>query len=191
MFSTGLGSYSSTIVSMTPAGNYTGSNAIAISCGYSHTAILLNTGEVMTVGSNYSGELGDGTTDNRNTLVRMTIAGNYTGSNAVAISCGADHTAILLNTGEVMTVGTNSSGKLGRDSDSGVAADWPHSKTIGSMDILRDNPYRGSNVGRLYLDSSTFLNIKGIIKSEELVVVNDLNVNSRFECNSRRGNWNK
>ena len=43
-----------------------------------------------------------------------------------------------------MTVGANSNGKLGRDSDSEiVAADWPHSKTINSMDILRDNPYRG------------------------------------------------
>ena len=37
--------------------------------------------------------------DNRNTLVSMTSCIiNYTGSNAIAISCGADHTYILLNT---------------------------------------------------------------------------------------------
>ena len=113
----GTNAYSQTIGSMAPAGNYTGSNAVAISSGYSHTAILLDTGEVMTIGNNEYGQLGisdvpTGTGSHTSIIGSMTPAGNYTGLNAVTISCGYRHTAILLKTGEVMTVGYNYHGQL-------------------------------------------------------------------------------
>ena len=92
-----------TLVSINENGNYDKTNAIAISCGNSHTAILLDSGEVMTVGHNYYSQLGDYSNTNRNKLVSMKENGNYDKTNATAISCGAYHTAILLNTGEVMT----------------------------------------------------------------------------------------
>ena len=41
-------------------GNYDKSNAVAISCGNSHTGILLDSGEVMTVGGNTYGQLAKG-----------------------------------------------------------------------------------------------------------------------------------
>ena len=96
----GGGADKTQLVSMLPSGNYDKTNAVAISCGSSHTAILLNTGE--TCGNNGNGQLGD-----------VGISGNYDKTNAVAISCGSSHTSILLNTGEVMTCGYNNSGQLG------------------------------------------------------------------------------
>ena len=96
-----------------PGTSYTGSNAVAISCGASHTAILLNTGEVMSCGFNQYGQLGDGANANRQYLVSMKESSPYDKTNAVAISCGIIHTAILLNTGEVMVCGYNQNGQIG------------------------------------------------------------------------------
>ena len=91
---------------------YDKTNAIAISTGSGyHTVVLLNTGEVMTVGRGQSGQLGDGTT-NKNQLVSMDASGTYDKTNVVAISSGNKHTVVLLNT-EVMTVGSGQSGQLG------------------------------------------------------------------------------
>ena len=103
----GTGTNKTQLVSMDASGNYDTTNAVAISCGYYHTVVLLNTGEVMTIGNNYDGQLGDGTTTNKTQLVSMDASGNYDKTNAVAISCGSFHTVVLLNTGEVMTVGNN------------------------------------------------------------------------------------
>ena len=124
-----------------PSGSsYTGSNAVAISCGNSHTAVLLNTGEVLTVGRNHSGQLGDGTDDDKSSLVSMNIppGSSYTGSNAVAISCGQDYTAVLLESGEVMVCGDNSIGELGNNS-------IVKSNILVSMNIPPGSSYTGSN----------------------------------------------
>ena len=68
---------SDTLVSMDAIGNYDKTNAVAISCGGLHTAILLNTGEVMGTGRNYTGQLGDGTGADRSQLVTMEPSNNY------------------------------------------------------------------------------------------------------------------
>ena len=95
---------------------YDKTNAVAISCGLVHTAVLLNTGMVMTCGYNSHGQIGSGVKGSVfQKLIPMDISGSsYTGSNAVAISCGSHHTAVLLNTGEVLTCGSNDYGQLGR-----------------------------------------------------------------------------
>ena len=64
-------------------------------------------------GVNDFSKLGDGTTTNKNQLISMNASPPYNKTNAVAISCGFDHTAILLNTGEVMGCGNNRSRQLG------------------------------------------------------------------------------
>ena len=107
------------LVSMDASGNYDKTNAVAISACSFHTVVLLNTGEVMTIGNNYYGQLGDGTTTNKTQLVSMDASGNYDTTNAVAISACSNHTVVLLNTGEVMATGYNSYGQLG-DGTSGI-----------------------------------------------------------------------
>jgi len=85
------------------------SQAIAIACGSTHTAILLNDGTVRTVGRNNFGQLGVNNTIDRSTVVSVLGIS----SQAIAIACGRYHTAILLNDGTVRTVGFNSTGQLG------------------------------------------------------------------------------
>ena len=105
-------SYSSpTDVSDTSGYNYT--NAVAVSCGQSHTAILLNTGKVLTFGYGVNYVLGNGTTTQYNSPYGVTDASGYDSSNAIAVSCGGEHTAILLNTGKVVTFGRGDNGELG------------------------------------------------------------------------------
>jgi len=82
-----------------------------ISCGGNHTAILLNNGQVYTCGNNQYGQLG------RTPLTPINPEFKIIDSNVgkvKQISCGGEHTAILLNNGQVYTCGNNKSGQLGR-----------------------------------------------------------------------------
>ena len=98
---------------VTDASGYDYTNAVAVSCGESHTAILLNTGKVVTFGKGQYGVLGTGNTINRSSPTGVIDASGYDHTNAVAVSCGYLHTAILLNTGKVLTFGEANNGRLG------------------------------------------------------------------------------
>jgi len=94
-------------------GFYDGSNAIAIDCEGNHSIILLNTGKVLSFGYNNDGQLGDGSTTQRDEPVAVSTTAGYDGSNAIAIVCGSSHSMILLNTGKVLSFGLNGNGQLG------------------------------------------------------------------------------
>ena len=86
------------------------SSAIAISCGFTHTAVLLADGTVRTFGENSAGRLGINTFGgSRETPVQVWGIS----SSAVAIACGQEHTAVILADGTVQTVGGNTYGQLG------------------------------------------------------------------------------
>ena len=87
-------------------------NAIQVSAGNSHSAILTSSGQVLTFGSNQRGQLGR--TANSGSAIANPIPQAVAGiSNAISVSCGLTHTAILLNTGQVVTFGVNLRGQLG------------------------------------------------------------------------------
>jgi len=89
--------------------NLGGNKAQAIAAGYYHSLILLDDGTVMAFGYNAAGQLGDGSTTNRLTPVRVNLGGNK----AQAIAAGYYHSLILLDDGTVMAFGENPSGQLG------------------------------------------------------------------------------
>jgi alpha-tubulin suppressor-like RCC1 family protein len=82
--------------------------ATAIAAGGSHTCAMLASGQVKCWGSNFSGQLGDGTNTNRNAPVD--VVGLSWGVSAVA--AGSEHTCALV-AGGTRCWGANFSGQLG------------------------------------------------------------------------------
>ena len=85
------------------------SGVSAISAGDSSTCALMQTGGVKCWGNNSLGQLGDGTTINKNTPVDVIGLG----SSVSAISVGREHTCALMQAGGVMCWGGNFNGEIG------------------------------------------------------------------------------
>jgi alpha-tubulin suppressor-like RCC1 family protein len=79
-----------------------------ISCGYSHTMVLMTDGTIWGTGLNNYGQLGLGDTSDRNTLTQITS--DIGGSNPLSISCGSDHTMVLMTDGTMWATGNLLSG---------------------------------------------------------------------------------
>jgi alpha-tubulin suppressor-like RCC1 family protein len=85
------------------------SGVLAVSAGSGQSCTLMASGEVKCWGFNRSGNLGDGTTENR--LTPVNVIG--LDSKVVAISPGGDHTCALEASGGVKCWGENQLGQLG------------------------------------------------------------------------------
>ena len=94
--------------SSTPAPVNGLSGVTAVSAGGGYSMALLGNGTVMAWGANGSGQLGNGTTTNRD--VPVPVSGL---SGVTAISAGDEHGLALLSNGTVMAWGSNFEGQLG------------------------------------------------------------------------------
>ena len=84
------------------------SGITAIARGYSHSLALKNDGTVWAWGSNYYGQLGDGTVVDRETVVQVSGLSGIT-----AIVGGGSHSLALKKDGTVWAWGNNENGQLG------------------------------------------------------------------------------
>ncbi|XP_061486038.1 E3 ubiquitin-protein ligase MYCBP2 isoform X17 [Rhineura floridana] len=84
--------------------------AVQVSCGFHHSVVLMENGDVYTFGYGQHGQLGHGDVNSRGcpTLVQA-LPGPST-----QVTAGSNHTAILLMDGQVFTFGSFSKGQLGR-----------------------------------------------------------------------------
>jgi alpha-tubulin suppressor-like RCC1 family protein len=79
-----------------------------ISAGGSHTCGVRTSGELDCWGANGSGQLGDGTTDDRTSPVRVGTASDWE-----TVSCGIEHSCALKANGMLYCWGDNVHGQVG------------------------------------------------------------------------------
>jgi rubredoxin len=86
-----------------------GTNWKQVACGGYHTAAIKTDGTLWTWGYNFSGLLGDSTSDSKSSPVQ-TIAG---GTNWKQLSCGSFYIAAIKTDGTLWSWGNNTNGQLG------------------------------------------------------------------------------
>lgn len=88
-----------------------------VSGGNAHTLYLLGNGTVNATGLNASGQLGDGTTNDRSSpvpVVSQTTPSTLALTGISAIAAGASHSLFLKDDNTVWSTGLNTSGQLGQ-----------------------------------------------------------------------------
>jgi alpha-tubulin suppressor-like RCC1 family protein len=91
-----------------------------IACGRNHTVVVLADGRVASFGANKEGQLGRVTPDDPDNNYDRRMADDVIPTvipefkTAVGVSCGWEHTAVVLQDGRVATFGNNERGQLGR-----------------------------------------------------------------------------
>ena len=109
----GIGTTSDVTV-LTPMNTTTieGRKAIFVSCGFTHTMVLMSDGTVWGTGSNSFGQLGIGNTTQQTVLTPINTS-TIGEKKAISISCGGYYTMVLMSDGTVWGTGINSNGELG------------------------------------------------------------------------------
>lgn len=95
-------------------------NVVDLAVATSHTCALVDGGDVYCFGSNYFGELGDGTTSNSKKAVKASALGG-----ARAVATGGEVSCAVLANGDVSCWGMNDLGQLGQGTTDKLVHDAP------------------------------------------------------------------
>jgi hypothetical protein len=120
-----------------------GRTAVAISAGAVHTCAILDTGALRCWGAGGNGQLGYGNVNNigdgdGETPASIGPVDIGAGRTAVAISAGAYHTCVVLDTGSVRCWGYGSNGQLGYGNTDAIG----DNETAGSVGVVNLGPGR-------------------------------------------------
>ncbi|MDT8308801.1 MAG: PKD domain-containing protein [Bacteroidales bacterium] len=89
--------------------------AIAVAGGGAHTLVLQNNGTIKSCGDDFYGQLGnDQSSDKKDYLVYVRDDNGNIITNATGIDAGESHSLAVLNTGQVLSWGSNSDEQIGR-----------------------------------------------------------------------------
>jgi hypothetical protein len=122
-------------VSMT--GALAGKTITDVSVGMEHTLFLCSDGTVAAVGRNANGQLGNGTTLNSTTAVKVFAGGHLNGKTPIAVEAGGYHSSVITSDGNLFTWGSDSFGQLGNGS--------PLANSTLPFPVLKDSFTRYSN----------------------------------------------
>eukprot|EP00798_Chlamydomonas_sp_ICE-L_P031715 gene31715-biopygen6568 len=92
------------------------SNVVDVACGHEHTLFTCYDGQVLGVGRNDRGQLGQGNKTSPVTSVVQVLAGGGAGSKnglSVEIAAGFNHSALIKNDSTIFVFGANDKGQLG------------------------------------------------------------------------------
>ncbi|KAK8561747.1 hypothetical protein V6N13_149098 [Hibiscus sabdariffa] len=89
-----------------------GIQVVGVAAGLWHTVCIAGDGQVYTFGGNQFGQLGTGA-EQAETLPKRLDAANLEGKHVKKVSCGARHSTILTDDGQVLSWGWNKYGQLG------------------------------------------------------------------------------
>lgn len=118
---------------------------VYIAAGDTFSAAINKHGEVYTWGNNKNGQLGDGSTSNKYTPVR--VKASLTG--IIKVELGINHMVALKSDGSVYTWGLNNLGKLG---DGTVTQ-----RTIPVQMLLNENEYINDAIDVTVLNQNTYV----------------------------------
>ncbi|NIL42572.1 cell wall anchor protein [Salinispora arenicola] len=117
-----------------------GTAVAAVAAGDRHSLALTSAGTVLAWGRNIEGQLGNGSTTSSSTPVAVSLP---TGTRAVAVAAGADHSLALTSAGTILAWGDNSFGQLGdgstTDRSTPVAVSLPAGTTLAAIAAGRDH----------------------------------------------------
>src|SRR5206468_9417345 len=91
-----------------------GSGVIAIAAGNSHSLAVKSDGTIWVWGLNSNGQLGDGSTTQRNTPVQvLDVSSVGFLTRVIGAAAGGSHSLALMSDGTVLAWGLNASGQIG------------------------------------------------------------------------------
>jgi len=105
-----------------------GETVVAVAAGEEHSCAVLKSGSIKCWGDNSSGQLGDGTTEERLTPVEVKGI-----QNAIAVSAGSGYTCALLSSHRMSCWGANGYGELG----DGTQNDSPLPVAVAGIENVR------------------------------------------------------
>jgi alpha-tubulin suppressor-like RCC1 family protein len=128
-----------------------GTRVTSMRAGCGHTLALTTTGHVLAWGDNSDGELGDGTTTDSDTPVKVKLP---PGTKVKAIRAGCLHSLALTTTGHVLAWGFNAQGELGNaattNSDTPVKVKLPNGTKVKAISAGAAHSLAFTRNGRLY-----------------------------------------
>jgi alpha-tubulin suppressor-like RCC1 family protein len=147
-----LGNGTNTSVNVpTPVSLPPGTTAIAIAAGDAHSLAVTSTGQVFAWGNNWAGQLGDGTNNDSNVPVSVSLPVDTT---VTDISAGFADSQALTSTGQVLTWGLNYWGELGdgtnNDSNVPVSVSLPAGTTVTDISAGTGHDLALASTGQLF-----------------------------------------
>jgi alpha-tubulin suppressor-like RCC1 family protein len=100
------GVYQAQILTQMTTTNIIGKTPIQVSCSMFHTVVLMSDGTIYSCGINSDGQLGIQGVNQAQILTQMTTT-NIIGKTPIQISCGQDHTVVLMSDGTLYACGSN------------------------------------------------------------------------------------
>lgn len=100
-------------VAVDMSGALAGKTVVAIACGDHHNIVLTSDGKLYSWGSNFTGQLGDGSTIGRYVPVEVDMTGALASETIQSITAGSYQTLVSTRSGKIFSWGNNYNGALG------------------------------------------------------------------------------